>query len=93
MTRNCCRAIGTSLPQPGRETSSLLPPKPGAGKSVHVTLFDVGGSEPKRLVEYDSGLERISALAFSPDGSILAVGDDAEGDRAALGAPVIELRM
>jgi WD40 repeat protein len=51
----------------------------GEGKSVQVTLFDIGGSEPKRLVEYDSGLERISALAFSPDGSILAVGDDAEG--------------
>lgn len=53
--------------------------EPAADKGVLVALFDVSGAEPKRLVEYDSGLERISALAFSPDGSILAVGDDAEG--------------
>ena len=65
----------------------------GEGKSVQVTLFDIGGSEPKRLVEYDSGLERISALAFSPDGSILAVGDDAEGIVQLSAHPVIELRM
>jgi WD40 repeat protein len=48
-------------------------------RSVRVALVDVGGADPKRLVEYDSGLERISALAFSPDGAILAVGDDDAG--------------
>src|SRR5262245_40176623 len=47
---------------------------PAADRTVLVTLFDVSGTEPKRLAEYNSGLERISALAFSPDGSILAVG-------------------
>ena len=50
-----------------------------AGKSVQVTLFEIGGNDPKLIAEYDSALERISALAFSPDGSILAVADDAEG--------------
>jgi WD40 repeat protein len=49
------------------------------GKKVAVSLYDVGGADPKRLAEYASGLDRISALAFSPDGSILAVGDDVDG--------------
>lgn len=47
--------------------------------AVLVTLYDVGGTEPKRMSDYNSGLKRISALAFSPDGAILAVGDDDEG--------------
>jgi WD40 repeat protein len=53
--------------------------EPAADRTVLVTLFDLSGTASKPLAEYDSGLERISALAFSPDGSILAVGDDAEG--------------
>ena len=47
--------------------------------AVLVTHYDLGGTEPKRLAEYNSGLKRISTLAFSPDGAILAVGDDDEG--------------
>lgn len=52
---------------------------PAAGKPVAVSLFDLGGAEPKRVAEYASGLERVSAMAISPDGAILAVADDAEG--------------
>jgi hypothetical protein len=52
---------------------------PANDRAVLVTLYDVGGTDPKRLSDYNSGLKRISALAFSPDGAILAVGDDDEG--------------
>jgi len=48
-------------------------------RSVRIALYDVSGTDPKRVAEYDSGLERVSALAFSPDGAILAVGDDDAG--------------
>jgi len=52
---------------------------PEAGKSTKVTIYDIGGTEPKVVAEYASGIEMISVMTFSPDGSILAVGDDVEG--------------
>ncbi len=52
---------------------------PEAGKKVTVTIYDVSGAAPKAIAGYDSGIDLVSVLAFSPDGSMLAVGDDVEG--------------
>lgn len=55
---------------------------PEDGKRVMVKILDIGAdpqAAPKVVTEFASGAKRVSALAFSPDGSILAVGDDSEG--------------
>jgi hypothetical protein len=52
---------------------------PEDGKTVKVTVADISGSQPKVISVYSTGIERVSALAFSHDGTILAVGDDVEG--------------
>jgi WD40 repeat protein len=55
---------------------------PEDGKKVTVKVFDIGVGDPtapKVVAEFTSGMKRVSALAFSPDGSMLAVGDDSEG--------------
>jgi WD40 repeat protein len=52
---------------------------PESGKTVTVKVFDVGGTEPKSVAEFASGIERVSVMAFAPDGSVLAVADDVEG--------------
>jgi WD40 repeat protein len=55
---------------------------PEEGKKVTVKIFEIAadaGSAAKVIEAYPSEIKRISALAFSPDGSILAVGDDSEG--------------
>jgi WD40 repeat protein len=55
---------------------------PEDGKKVTVKVFDIGTDSktaPKPLSEFASGMKRVSALAFAPDGSMLAVGDDSEG--------------
>jgi hypothetical protein len=52
---------------------------PEDGKGVTVTVADVSGAQPKVLAVYATDITRVSALAFSPDGSRLAVGDDREG--------------
>ena len=52
---------------------------PVKGKTATVKIYDVSGTAAKVVAEYDSGVELISVLAFSPDGSMLAVGDDVEG--------------
>jgi WD40 repeat protein len=64
---------------PGPRNVVVVASGPANGRAVLVTLYDLGGTEPKRLADYNSGLTRISTLAFSPDGAILAVGDDDEG--------------
>jgi WD40 repeat protein len=55
---------------------------PEDGKKVTVKVFDIGTgpqTASKVVAEFTSGMKRVSALAFSPDGSMLAVGDDSEG--------------
>lgn len=52
---------------------------PEDGKTVKVTVADIGGPQPKVVAVYATDIVRVSALAFSPDGAILAVGDDTEG--------------
>jgi WD40 repeat protein len=52
---------------------------PEEGKKVKVTITDLSASPPKVLGVYPTDMSRISALAFSPDGSFLAVGDDTDG--------------
>jgi WD40 repeat protein len=52
---------------------------PEDGKTVKVTIADISGTQPKIVAVYRSGIERVSALAFSPTEPILAVADDVEG--------------
>lgn len=52
---------------------------PEEGKKVKLTITDISVSPPKVLGVYQTEMARISALAFSPDGTLLAVGDDTEG--------------
>lgn len=52
---------------------------PESGKKGVVTVYDVSGAAPKAIATYDSGIDVVSALAFSPNGSLLAVGDDVDG--------------
>jgi WD40 repeat protein len=53
------------------------PPEPG--ETVTVTLFDLSSAEAKPMATYATSIRRVSALAFSPNGQTLAVGDDEEG--------------
>jgi WD40 repeat protein len=52
---------------------------PEDGKKVKVTITDLSSAQPKVVAQYLSDIERVSALAFSPKGDILAVADDVEG--------------
>lgn len=52
---------------------------PEDSQKVTVTIFDISGTDPKPVATYATDIARISALAFSPDGTTLAVGDDVEG--------------
>jgi WD40 repeat protein len=52
---------------------------PEDGKTVKVTLADFSGTQPKVVAVFAADIARVSALAFSPDGAVLAVGDDVEG--------------
>src|SRR5262249_8997276 len=52
---------------------------PETGKKSTVTIYDIGGAAPKVVAEYASDIEVISALSFSPEGAVLAVGDDVDG--------------
>jgi len=52
---------------------------PEDGKKVKVTISDVSGAQPKVIASYPSGMDRVSTLTFSPDGTMLAVGNDTEG--------------
>ncbi|HVL12030.1 MAG TPA: WD40 repeat domain-containing protein, partial [Gemmata sp.] len=52
---------------------------PEEGKKVRVTIADVSGSQPKVVAVYTTDIDKVSALAFSPDGTMLAVADDVEG--------------
>jgi WD40 repeat protein len=52
---------------------------PEEGKKVKVTITDVSGAQPKVVGVYATDMSRVSSLAFSPDGLLLAVGNDLEG--------------
>ncbi len=52
---------------------------PEDGKKVKVTIADISGPQSKVVAVYGTDIDRISALAFNPDGTLLAVGDDTEG--------------
>jgi WD40 repeat protein len=52
---------------------------PEDGKTVKVTIADISGAQPKTVAVYSTSIERVSVLAFSPDGAVLAVADDVEG--------------
>jgi hypothetical protein len=52
---------------------------PEEGKKVKVTVVDLKGPQPKVIAAYASDIDRVSALAFNPDGTLLAVADDSEG--------------
>ena len=75
----CLPGAGHFVAAPGARNVVAVASGPVNDRAVQVTLYDLGGTEPKRLAEYNPGLKRISTLAFSPDGAILAVGDDDEG--------------
>ncbi len=64
---------------PGPNGLIAIASPPEEGKKVKVTIVDVNGAQPKVVAEYPTDMQRISALAFSPTGTILAVADDAEG--------------
>ncbi|MBA4189326.1 MAG: hypothetical protein C0467_15120 [Planctomycetaceae bacterium] len=52
---------------------------PEVGKKAKVTITDVSSVQPKVVAVYSTNMDRISTLAFSPDGTLLAVGNDTEG--------------
>ncbi|HSQ56592.1 MAG TPA: WD40 repeat domain-containing protein [Gemmata sp.] len=52
---------------------------PEAGKKVKVTIVDISGAQPKVVIAYSTDIDRVSRLAFSPDGGLLAVADEVEG--------------
>lgn len=52
---------------------------PEEGKKVRVTVADVSAAQPRTVAVYATEIDRVSVLAFSPDGTTLAVGDDIEG--------------
>ncbi|MCE9563750.1 MAG: hypothetical protein K8U57_17040 [Planctomycetes bacterium] len=52
---------------------------PEEGKKAKVTITDVSGAQPKVVGVYATDINRVSTLAFAPDGLMLAVGDDTEG--------------
>jgi WD40 repeat protein len=62
---------------PNNRVAYASPPE--EGKKAKVTVVDLAGSQPKVVAVYATDIERVSALAFSRDGSILAVADDVEG--------------
>jgi WD40 repeat protein len=62
---------------PGNRIAYASPPE--AGRKAKVTVVDVSGSQPKTLATYTTDIDRVSVLAFSKDGSVLAVADDVEG--------------
>ncbi len=64
---------------PGPNGIIAIASPPEAGKTAKVTLVNVSGAEPKVVAVYTSDIARISTMAFSPDGAMLAVGDDLEG--------------
>jgi len=67
---------------PGPKSRVAVATMPEEVKKVTVKIFEIGadtGSTAKLIDEYPTEIKRVSALTFSPDGSILAVGDDSEG--------------
>jgi hypothetical protein len=55
---------------------------PDDSKKVVVKIYELNPdpmTPPRVAAEFTSGMKRVSALAFSPDGSLLAVGDDSAG--------------
>ena len=51
---------------------------PEEGKKVTIRVVELGGDTPKPIADFATNIERVSALAWAPDGT-LAVADDAEG--------------
>jgi WD40 repeat protein len=62
---------------PNNRVAFASPPE--EGKKVKVTIVDLAATQPKVVAVYATDIERVSALAFSRDGSTLAVADDIEG--------------
>jgi hypothetical protein len=53
---------------------------PEDGRKVRVTVAELSATAaPRVIATFASDVDRVSALAFSPDGNLLAVADDAEG--------------
>ncbi len=44
-----------------------------------IHLYKLAGASPQLLERYTTAIEYVSALAYSPDGSLLAIADDTEG--------------
>jgi WD40 repeat protein len=53
--------------------------RPEDGKKVTVTVVDVNSAEPRVVAVFATDIDRVSAMAFSPSGGMLAVADDVEG--------------
>ncbi len=66
-----------AAPGPNGLVAFASPPEDG--KKVRVTIADLKGPQPKALTTYATDIDRVSALAFNPDGTLLAVADDIEG--------------
>jgi hypothetical protein len=64
---------------PGPNGLLAIASPPEGGKKVKVTVADLSGAEAKILAVYATDIDRVSALAFKPDGTILAVADDLGG--------------